>query len=172
MPIKQLPLIQLGDHTQYHAYKQKFSEIYGDRELTDPLGHCLYLPPNSCEHFCLKPRSWEPGFRSIQDSWQQIRAERIGWLAEVYQDPDEIRPNHQSKERDQNQSPELRKRAYLSIIIPSPPAPQKSDYFYISVQPEKLKYGKIRMVFLTALPVPLQYWKDARKGGKSLYVRP
>jgi hypothetical protein len=140
--------------------------------LVDPLGQRLYLPPNSCEHYCLKPRSWEPGFRSIQETWQQARAERIGWLIEAFQDPDEIRPNHQSKERDQSQSPELRKRAYLTLIIPSPPASQRTDYFYISVQPERLIDGEIRMVFLTAWPVPLQYWKDARKGGKPLYRRP
>jgi hypothetical protein len=171
MAARQLPLLQLGDHTQYAAYQQKFIEIYQDQRFVDPLGHTLYLPPNSCEHFCLKPRSYEPGFRSIRESWQQLRAERIGWLAETFQDPDEIRPNHQYKKQDSNRPPEFRRRAYLTIVIPSLPAPQKPEYFYVSVKPERQADGSIRMVFLTAYPVPIQYWKDARKGGKPLYHR-
>lgn len=39
---KQLPLIQLGDHTKYDLYQQKFTEIHRSTTAADPLGRQLY----------------------------------------------------------------------------------------------------------------------------------
>jgi aspartyl/asparaginyl beta-hydroxylase (cupin superfamily) len=122
MPAKQMPLIQLGNHLNYKDYQDKFNQLYDTPSIVDPLNRHLYLPPNSCEHFCLKPRSWEPGFVSVAASWQQIRAERIGWLLEAVRDPDEIRPNHQFSNSN--------KQAYLLNIIPELPHPQTVEFYY------------------------------------------
>lgn len=164
MPAKRLPLIQLGDHTQYHIYQQKFAETYADCKVIDPLGRRLYLPPNSCEHFCLKPRTWEPDFVSVVASWQQIRAERITWLLEAIRDPDEIRPNHQY--------PNSGKQAYLLDVIADTPPPVAAEHFYVTVQPEEAADGVAQIVFLSAYCVDHKYWREARKGGKALYKRP
>ena len=163
MPAKQLPLIQLGDHANYDLYQAKFAEIFGATTVVDPLGRHLYLPPNACEHICLKPRTSDPGFVSIIASWQQPRAERMGWIVEAIRDPDEIRPNHQY--------PKSGKEAYLLNVMPTGPAPLLAEFFYVTVQVERVLTDKFRVILLSAFPISSGYWRDARRGGKPLYKR-
>lgn len=164
MPAKLLALHELGDHANYDRYRDAFAAIYGTDIIRDPLGRQLYLPPNSCEHVCLKPRSWEPGFISIAESWQQARAERIGWILEAIRDPDEIRPNHHF--------PQSGKQAYLLNVIPDVQTPMPAEHFYVTVRQERTADGGSQITFLSAFCVDHQYWREARKGGKALYKRP
>lgn len=163
MPAKQLPLIELGDHGNFDLYRARFAQIYDATKVVDPLGRQLYLPPNACEHILLKPRSWEPGFVSVAASWQQARAERMGWLLEAVRDPDEIRPNHQY--------PKSGKQAYLLNVLPATSIRLPAEFFYVSVQPERVASGEFQVVLLSAYPISYSYWRDARKGGKPLYKR-
>ncbi len=163
MPAKLLPLIQLGDHTCYGLYQAKFVDIYEGKSIVDPLGRKLFLPPNACEHVCLKPRSWEPDFVSIELSWQQDGAERLGWIIDAIQDPDEIRPNHQY--------PKSGKEAYLLNVLPATTTRMRAEFFYVSVQPEKAASEVVQVVLLSAYSIPHKYWRDARRGGKPLYAR-
>jgi hypothetical protein len=163
MPAKPLPLIQLGDHTKYDPYREKFAEIYDAATVADPLGRQLYLPPNAFEHVVLKPRSFERGFVSIAASWQQERAERLGWIISAIVDPDEIRPDHQY--------PKSGKEAYLLNVLPVATTRMPAEFYYVPVQTEKVSQTETRIILLSAYRIPRKYWLDARRGGKPLYVR-
>jgi len=158
MPAKKLPLCMLGNHYNYVDYITEFDRLYHQSPVIDVLGRTVLFPPYSYAHVCLKPRPHEGGFVSVQASWQQVRADRIGWILAALCDPDEIRPNHQFRG----------KQSYMLQVEPQVNGPASLESFYVSVEPEPKSN---RVVFLTAYPITVSYWRDARRGGKAIYKR-
>jgi len=158
MPVKRLPLLQLGGEESFCLYQSVFDQLYGVDDIYDAKNRLVYFPPNMCRHVCFHEdeSASDPAIRCL---WDQTRAESLEWAYTALTDPDEIRPNHQFRGNE----------AYLLEVLPDQIVAKYPTYYYVSVRPEP---KKDRVVFLTGYPVPYSYWKAARRDNTPIYRRP
>ncbi|WP_435011230.1 hypothetical protein P12x_002533 [Tundrisphaera lichenicola] len=157
MPVKRLPLLQLGGKDQFALYQCHYDQIFEVDQLHDPLGRVIYFPPNMCRHICFTgdPKSEDPRNRVV---WEQDRAECLEWLRVALVDPGEIRPNHQQPAHE----------AYLLEVLQDQIVAKYPAYYYVSVKPDKLNN---RVILLTGYPVNFDYWLRARRGNIPIWKR-
>ena len=126
------PLAQLGGHEKFAIYQARFSELYADQQIADPLGNSVSFGPNDCLHVCYHGTS---RFWGNADHWDQERAERIEWIRLAITAPNKIHPDKDYPSR----------RKYL-LYLPPDDMTQENEFFNVLVEAT----GKNKFAFVTA----------------------
>lgn len=160
MPVKRLPLLELGGEDAFPDYEAAFDRIYRAGPVVDVLGNLVEFPPGACRHVCFKPPEADPYGRLPREVWSQERAERIPWIDVALSDPGtEVRPNIARPDR----------LSYFLTVEADPARGLPVEYYGIVAEPQ----GPGLMTFITGFPLgdhaTFARW---RRAGARLYPPP